>query len=182
MYEYKVIPAPGRVKTSGEDTARPEFSHLVEASLNEVGSDGWEYFRAEAMPLAGRNGTTKWRNILIFRRPTKTEEIAPAPQKNRAMPMLVLTNPVTEGANLAQPVPKDEQPPAMEPTAVEEPEAPEVTDIIPPNLPQRTKVDSRQAHLQILRNVETLEDDYAEPEGPSPVPFVLRQRANRQQH
>lgn len=89
-YEYKVVPAPkkGR-KGKGIRGSEARFSFAIEATMNEMGSEGWEYLRAETLPSVERSGltgsTTEWRNVLVFRRPHIQDaaafkpELLPAP-------------------------------------------------------------------------------------------------------
>lgn len=73
-YQYKVIPAPSKgTKAKGVKTVEGRFALSIEGTLNQLGADGWEYLRAELLPSDERSGltgsTTKWRNVLVFRRP-----------------------------------------------------------------------------------------------------------------
>ena len=73
QYEYKVVPAPTKgTKSKAQKTPAGRFALSVEAVLNDMGSDGWEYLRAELLPSEERSGltgtTTNWRNVLVFRR------------------------------------------------------------------------------------------------------------------
>ena len=82
QYEYKVVSAPERgVKAKGVKTPEGRFARTIEDVLNEMASEGWEYQRAETLPSTERSGltssTTKWRNLLVFRRPIDTAS-APA--------------------------------------------------------------------------------------------------------
>lgn len=84
-FEYKVVPAPSKgAKAKGVKSAEARFSLTVEATLNDLATQGWEYVRAELLPSEERSGltgsTTNWRNVLIFRRAIETPESAPAPQ------------------------------------------------------------------------------------------------------
>jgi len=73
-FEYKVMPAPrrgARVKGAKGPTGR--FANAMEATLNELATDGWEYIRAESLPADERHGITMrkvetYQNVLIFRR------------------------------------------------------------------------------------------------------------------
>ncbi len=78
-YEYKVVPAPDKgQKAKGVKTPEGRFALSVQGTLNEMGALGWEYLRAELLPSQERSGltgsTTKWRNVLVFRRALDTEE------------------------------------------------------------------------------------------------------------
>jgi hypothetical protein len=80
-YEYKVIPAPTKGKRGrGVKGAEARFANALEQVLIELGSEGWEYQRAETLPSTERSGltgsATQWRHVLIFRRAMKTEDVA----------------------------------------------------------------------------------------------------------
>ncbi|NIZ12348.1 DUF4177 domain-containing protein [Phaeobacter sp. HF9A] len=73
-YEYKVVPAPNRGKKArGVKTPEARFANGIEAVLNEMAAQGWEFQRAEMLPSEERSGLTgtktSWRNLLVFRRP-----------------------------------------------------------------------------------------------------------------
>lgn len=72
-YEYKVIPAPEKgLKAKGIKTPADRFAHALELAMNELGIDGWEYWRAECLPVTERSGLTSSkvteRHLLVFRR------------------------------------------------------------------------------------------------------------------
>lgn len=72
-YEYKVVPAPLKgLKARGVRSAEGRFANALEEAMNTMGSDGWEYQRAETLPSVERSGltgsTTTYRNMLVFRR------------------------------------------------------------------------------------------------------------------
>ena len=74
-WEYKVVPAPTKgVKGRGIKGPEGRFANALEALMNAMGADGWEYQRAETLPSVERSGltgsTTEWRNVLVFRRKT----------------------------------------------------------------------------------------------------------------
>ncbi|OJI92564.1 hypothetical protein LY10_00573 [Planktotalea frisia] len=77
-YEYKVIPAPARgQKGKGVKGVEGRFANALETLMNQMGSDGWEYQRAETLPSEERAGltskTTVFRNVLVFRRVIETD-------------------------------------------------------------------------------------------------------------
>jgi hypothetical protein len=89
-YEYKVVPAPTKgLKAKGLRTPEARFSNALQALMNTLGGDGWEYQRAETLPSVERSGltssTTEWRHVLVFRRAVETQteaftpELLPAP-------------------------------------------------------------------------------------------------------
>lgn len=72
-YEYKVVPAPVRgEKERGLKTGVERFAHALSVLMNELGREGWEYWRAETLPAEERSGltskTTVFHNLLVFRR------------------------------------------------------------------------------------------------------------------
>lgn len=96
-YQYRVVPAPTKgLKAKGVKGPEARFSNAIEDLMNQMGSQGWEYQRAETLPSIERSGltgsTTEWRNVLVFRKPrldgvdTFMPEllIAPAPTEDTA--------------------------------------------------------------------------------------------------
>ena len=84
-YEYKIVPAPAKgLKGKGVKGAEARFAFALEALMNEMAGDGWEYQRAETLPSIERSGltgsTTEWRNVLVFRRPREDDAAAYAPE------------------------------------------------------------------------------------------------------
>ncbi|AEI94520.1 DUF4177 domain-containing protein [Roseobacter litoralis] len=80
-YEYRVVAAPTRgLKAKGVKTAEARFCHALEEAMNTMAAEGWEYLRAETLPSTERAGltstTTKWRNMLIFRRPEASSAVS----------------------------------------------------------------------------------------------------------
>ncbi|MFV2052556.1 DUF4177 domain-containing protein [Aliiroseovarius sp. YM-037] len=72
-YEYKVVPAPKKgEKAKGVKGVEDRFAHALMTVMNELGSDGWEYMRADTLPCETRSGftgkSTAFQNMLIFRR------------------------------------------------------------------------------------------------------------------
>ncbi|SIS72431.1 hypothetical protein SAMN05421759_102649 [Roseivivax lentus] len=72
-YEYRVLPAPEKgQKAKGVKGPAARFAHGIEALINEMGAEGWEYLRADTLPSVERAGltstTTEWRTLLVFRR------------------------------------------------------------------------------------------------------------------
>jgi hypothetical protein len=72
-FEYKVIPAPKRgEKARGVKTTEERFAYALTLLMNELGADGWDYVRADALPCEERVGLTgtktTFQNVLVFRR------------------------------------------------------------------------------------------------------------------
>lgn len=92
-FEYKVVPAPHKgTKAKGIKTPESRFANSVEATLNEMAAQGWEYQRAELLPSDERTGltgsTTKWRNVLVFRRALMAEPVQSSPSLSTAAPQV----------------------------------------------------------------------------------------------
>lgn len=72
-YEFKVIPAPRRgEKARGLKTTEERFALALTTVMNDMGREGWDYVRADTLPVderAGFTGTkTSFQNMLVFRR------------------------------------------------------------------------------------------------------------------
>ena len=97
-FEYKVVPAPTRGrKAKGAKTAADRFANALEATMNELAEDGWEYLRADTLPSEERQGftgrTTVFQNLLVFRR-----AIAAATASETAEPHLAAEPEITAAA------------------------------------------------------------------------------------
>ena len=73
QFEYKVVPAPVRAeKIRGAKTVQDRFAATLAAVMNDLGRDGWEYLRADTLPVEERVGftgrQTVFQNMLVFRR------------------------------------------------------------------------------------------------------------------
>lgn len=87
QFEYKVLPAPRRgEKARGVKTTEERYALMLTNLMNEMGRDGWDYVRADTLPVderVGLTGTkTTYQNMLVFRRPVTevagTSEVMPA--------------------------------------------------------------------------------------------------------
>ena len=72
-FEYKVIPAPTKgEKTRAAKTTADRFGVALTNLMNELGSEGWDYVRADTLPCEERVGFTgsksSFQNMLVFRR------------------------------------------------------------------------------------------------------------------
>lgn len=72
-FEYKVIPAPKRgERARGVKTTEDRFAYALTRLMNDLGAQGWEYVRADALPCEERVGLTgtktTFQNVLVFRR------------------------------------------------------------------------------------------------------------------
>jgi hypothetical protein len=72
-FEFKVIPAPKRgEKARGVKTTEDRFAFALTNLMNQLGAEGWDYVRADALPCEERVGftgsKTTFQNVLVFRR------------------------------------------------------------------------------------------------------------------
>lgn len=72
-FEYQVVPAPRKGKAGkGVKGAQSKFAFAITELMNEMGSQGWEYMRADTLPCEERQGltskTVKYHSMLVFRR------------------------------------------------------------------------------------------------------------------
>lgn len=93
-YQYRVVPAPTKgLKAKGIKGPEARFSNTIEDLMNEMGTQGWEYQRAETLPSVERSGltgsTTEWRNVLVFRKPRDSAiaEVSPQPSVAPIVPI-----------------------------------------------------------------------------------------------
>jgi hypothetical protein len=94
-FEYKVIPAPKRgEKARGVKTTEDRFAYALTHLMNDLGAEGWEYVRADALPCEERVGftgtKTTFQNVLVFRR-----MIGAATEEDRPSTRLLLSDPVS---------------------------------------------------------------------------------------
>ncbi len=92
-YEFKVIPAPRRGdKVRGVKTTEERFALTRTGLLNAMGAEGWDYVRADTLPVDERSGLTgtktSFQNMLVFRRIMEADAALPAPE---AAPVFVAT-------------------------------------------------------------------------------------------
>lgn len=79
-YEFKVLPAPRRgEKARGVKSTEERFALALTTLMNQMGAEGWDYVRADTLPVDERTGLTgtktSFQNMLVFRR--ALEEAAP---------------------------------------------------------------------------------------------------------
>jgi hypothetical protein len=122
-HEYRVLPAPRRgVKVRGVRGEEARFAAAVEAEMNRMAAEGWEFVRSDTLPSEERTGwlggrSTVFRTLLVFRR----EVVAQAPATTafrRPTPV-----PVTPPAPPV-PHPPSPRPPMPRPVPVPPVEAP----------------------------------------------------------
>ncbi len=73
QFEYKVVPAPRRGEKAREaKTTEERYALALTNLMNEMGRDGWQYLRADTLPVderVGFTGTkTSYQNMLVFQR------------------------------------------------------------------------------------------------------------------
>ena len=104
MFEYKVVPAPVKgVKAKGVKSPEARFALGVEAAINDLAAEGWEYQRSDVLPSEERQGLTgsavHWRTLLVFRREIAMAVEAEVPE--RVEPVLTAAVPVAAAAAVA---------------------------------------------------------------------------------
>ncbi len=78
FYDYRVTPAPKKLKRVKGMSSTPELlAALVAEAINAAAREGWEYVRAESLPVAEpggwfRRGSEGIETVLVFRRPRET--------------------------------------------------------------------------------------------------------------
>jgi hypothetical protein len=81
FYDYKVIPAPRRLKRiKGIRDPNELFAHTLTDAINEIAREGWEYVRAESLTAEETRGLFRRRvefseTVLVFRRPRETVSV-----------------------------------------------------------------------------------------------------------
>jgi hypothetical protein len=93
-FEYKVIPAPKRgEKARGVKTTEDRFAYALTQLMNQLGAEGWDYVRADALPCEERSGLTgtktTFQNMLVFRR-----QVGAASAEDRPATRLLLNDPM----------------------------------------------------------------------------------------
>ncbi|WP_417243128.1 DUF4177 domain-containing protein [Celeribacter sp.] len=84
-FEYKSIPAPKKgEKAKGVKGSDGRMAQAMTSVLNDMGALGWEYLRADTLPLEERAGLTSkavhYYTVLVFRR----EMAAAAPAQSES--------------------------------------------------------------------------------------------------
>jgi hypothetical protein len=97
-FEYKVIPAPKRgEKARGVKTTEDRFAYALTQLMNQLGAEGWDYVRADALPCEERSGLTgtktTFQNVLVFRRQSGAATV-----DDRPATRLLLNDPVSAPA------------------------------------------------------------------------------------
>ena len=100
-FEYKTICAPRKaLKVKGVKGADNRYAQTLTDVINAQSADGWEYFRAETLPVDERSGmmgktAEKYLSLLIFRRENiETYEeptFSPTVEVEAADPMILQT-------------------------------------------------------------------------------------------
>jgi len=82
FYDYKVVPAPRRVKrgAGGGRSVHEQFAATLSETINAAAREGWEYLRSESLPAEEprgwfRRGGETIETVLVFRR--EREQLGP---------------------------------------------------------------------------------------------------------
>ncbi|GAA3854753.1 DUF4177 domain-containing protein [Celeribacter arenosi] len=91
LYEYKTVPASKKgEKAKGVKSPEGRIAQAMETTLNAQAKDGWEYIRADLLPMEERAGltsrTTNYYTVLVFRREIE-QAIKPVAQDAIAEPV-----------------------------------------------------------------------------------------------
>ena len=126
-HEYKVLPAPSKGrKGRGVKGAEARFAHALEALMNEMAADGWQYLRSDMLPHEERQGIrssqTTYRSVLVFCREISAED-------DGAEPSIEELTPPVEGTQSEESEPDPEFAPQPE---ADETEAEENSTETPP--------------------------------------------------
>jgi hypothetical protein len=83
-FEYKIVPAPKKaIKQRGLKTTEDRFARTLTDAVNLLAVEGWEYLRADTLPVEERVGltgrTTTFQHMLVFRRALDVPQIEAAP-------------------------------------------------------------------------------------------------------
>jgi len=105
-FEYKVMASPRRAKrVKGAKTTTDRFAHAMTDLINEQAADGWEYLRAETLPVDEKKGMLSaaqeaYHSVLVFRRAIKVERPTLTPEPSRVPP----SAPIAQAAPQPEPV------------------------------------------------------------------------------
>ena len=125
LYEYKTVPASKKgEKAKGVKTPEGRIAQAMETTLNAQAKDGWEYIRADLLPMEERAGltsrTTNYYTVLVFRREIE-QAMKPVARDTVADPAEATSD---ETIDEAVESPNDETPavePVVEPSEAEVP-------------------------------------------------------------
>ena len=98
-HEYRVVPAPRRgVKAKGARTPEDRFARAVEAEMNRMAAEGWEFVRSDTLLCEQKSSwfsrpSTVFQTLLVFRRPAAEAEVQVT--KAAMPPPVALTQPVS---------------------------------------------------------------------------------------
>ncbi len=100
-FEYKTICAPRKaLKIKGVKGADNRYAQTLTDVINAQSADGWEYFRAESLPVDEKSGmmgktAEKYLSLLIFRRENietyEEPDFSPATTEELSDPMMLQT-------------------------------------------------------------------------------------------
>ncbi|QHQ34103.1 DUF4177 domain-containing protein [Algicella marina] len=88
-FEYRVVSAPRKARRAkGAKTPQDRFARTLTDVINAEAENGWEYLRAESLPVEEKKGmlsspTESYHSVLVFRRNVTA---APSPFRERLEP------------------------------------------------------------------------------------------------
>ena len=112
-HEYRVVPAPRRgVKAKGARTPEERFARAVEAEMNRMATEGWEFVRSDTLPSEQKPGwfsrpVTVSQTLLVFRRALAEAQAprAPMPPPVALTPPASVASPPAPAASRFTPLP-----------------------------------------------------------------------------
>lgn len=84
-YSYKTVAAPRRArKTRGVRGPEALIAHAMAEIIEAEAANGWDYLRTDSLPVEEGGGmfsraVTRWRAVMVFRRPTDAASRSHAP-------------------------------------------------------------------------------------------------------
>ncbi len=170
-HEYKVVPSPRRgLRAKGARRPEDRFARAVEAEMNRMAAEGWEFVRSDTLPhdhKAGwfRRPVTLFQTVLVFRRAKATDASQAVPRPpSAAAPVAAPPEPLAAAA-----------PPLAAPGAMPPPPsvaAPAASRFTPPPLAPRPANDLAPVVMpppaSPLALVEPLEPQEEAPAGRDP--------------
>ncbi|MHA1127696.1 MAG: DUF4177 domain-containing protein [Alphaproteobacteria bacterium] len=82
-FEYKVITAPRKAeRIKGVRNGDDRFAHTITNTINTLAEEGWEYLRAESLPVDEKTSmmgkvVEKYLSLLVFHREKAVEQETP---------------------------------------------------------------------------------------------------------
>jgi hypothetical protein len=145
-YEYRVIPAPRRLKRiKGVSSTAELFAATLTETINAEARGGWEYVRSESLAAEEpggwlRRGAVVEETMMIFRRPRRQAFPEPAPEQHD--PEVQRTRPVVSAQRGPAPGPRRDPEPHVPAGDREPPRGEDIPTLLRP-VPRHPAGDKR---------------------------------------